>query len=107
VTEKKKTTLLEMILFQEEEISRVDAWEAVYRREGRELPPGFARRRFFADKTRATLELVQAHEKSFLETIRRARAAEPALPPTRAAPQKAFTESADDDAETAVDLQAD
>lgn len=59
-----------MILVQEQEFERLDAWERVLKTENKELDPWIARRRLVCRRTMETLELVMKHEQEFVKMVK-------------------------------------
>jgi len=81
----RKVSLLEMILYCEREWEGCDVWAEVYKKEGKELPSGFAYRRLVNHSIHRTLELVKAHEREFVALVTAARKKAKATPlPARA-----------------------
>lgn len=74
-----KISLLDMIVYVEDEIGDVDIWERVLHSEGEPLYSGMERRRAIMRRVLATLELVKMHEAEFRALVIKARRAAAAV----------------------------
>ena len=73
MSEGKKISLLDMILYAEAEIEDANIWQQVLNSEGSPLYPGMERRRTIMRKIAATLELLKANEKEFVAIVQKNR----------------------------------
>jgi hypothetical protein len=69
-----KVTLLEMILWAEQEADRIEVWERVLASEGRALEPHIARAGQVSRQTVKALELMKMHEQEFVAVVKKRRA---------------------------------